>query len=169
MKIYIDTCIFSRLLDLKITNNELEALNLVSDIEKLEFITSEKTLEEFLNTKDDKRRKALRVLFRLVTKVKNIHLTQTEPALWGTIMWGEAPWGGGVTREKPLFKKLKNIFDADDSNHIFQAINNECDYFLTLDRKTILSRIKPNKNELATITKMQFVSPLELYAFVKML
>lgn len=68
MKVYIDTCVFSRLLDLRISDKELDALNSLCDDESIEFITSEKTLDEFLNTKNDKRRKSLRVLFRLITK-----------------------------------------------------------------------------------------------------
>lgn len=77
-------------------------------------------------------------------------------------MFGEAPFGGGVTRVDQQYAKLKEIFDHEDSFHIFQAIKNDCIYFLTLDKKTILSIADANKKVVKEITQMKFVSPVQL-------
>lgn len=162
MKVYIDTCIFSRLLDLRIKKKELIALELMTQNSSIEFMTSEKTLEEFLNTKDDKRRLSLKILFRLINKVQSHNTSYEEPALFGNIMFGEAPWGGSVTRYNPIFEKLETIFDKDDADHIFQAISNDCDYFITLDKKTILSKVDQNEDFIKEFTRLQIVSPVQL-------
>ena len=85
------------------------------------------------------------------------------PAVFGRVMFNEATFNGSVNREDPLFLKLKQIFDEDDAEHIFQAEKNDMDYFLTLDKKTILNRVLSNRNKLkeANVT-LRFVLPTEL-------
>lgn len=64
---------------------------------------------------------------------------------------------------KPLLKKLRNIFDSDDAEHIFQAIVGGCRYFITIDKKTILNRVEDKKVLLEEICPdLEFVSPSEL-------
>lgn len=168
MKVYLDTCILSRLLDMNIDDAELKALDVICDDPRIDLVTSEKTLEEFLNTTNDKRKLTLKVLYKIITKVNKMAITYEAPALFGEAMFGEAMWGGGVTREKPLFKQLKDIFDSDDAMHIFQAISNKCDYFLTYDNKTILSRVKKNMKRIKLIApNTQIVKPSELLLLIK--
>jgi len=69
---------------------------------------------------------------------------------------------GGV-REDPLFTKLKQIFDKDDAELIFQAEKNNLDYFLTLDKRTILNRLREKEDQLKEIgLKVKIVSPSQL-------
>ena len=56
IKVYIDTNILPKVLDRTVDNNQLRALDKICDIEQVNLVTSKKTLEEFLNTKDDKMR-----------------------------------------------------------------------------------------------------------------
>lgn len=78
-------------------------------------------------------------------------------------MFGEATFGGSAIREDPLFTNLKQIFDKDDAEHIFQAIRHNLDYFLTLDRKTILNRVGEREGQLEKLNlEIRFVSPKEL-------
>ncbi|GAB4273925.1 MAG: hypothetical protein Kow00111_27650 [Thermincola ferriacetica] len=78
-------------------------------------------------------------------------------------MFNEACFNGYVEREEPLFTELKQVFDIHDAEHIFQAVKGKCDYFLTLDYKTILNRVTSHQNQLAIICKeMKFVDPVKL-------
>lgn len=153
---------------MNIDDVELKALDDICNDSRVELVTSEKTLEELSNTTNDKRKLTLKVLYKIITKVNKTAITYEAPALFGEAMFGEAMWGGGVTREKPLFKLLKDIFDEDDAIHIFQAISNQCDYFLTFDNKTILSRVPKNMERIKLMApKTQIVKPSELLLLIK--
>lgn len=70
--------------------------------------------------------------------------------------------GGG---EDPVFSSLKRVFELDDAEHIFQAVKAKCDYFLTLDRSTIIDRVHSNRDFLARICpNMEIVDPGSLLA-----
>ncbi len=66
------------------------------------------------------------------------------------------------------YSQLCEIFDRDDAEHVFSAVKSNCDYFLTLDRKTILDRVPTNRDALARVCGgLRFVSPSELLAEVE--
>ena len=88
---------------------------------------------------------------------------KSVPAMYGQVMFNEAAFNGSVDRENPLFTQLKTIFDLDDAEHIFQAHKRNMDYFLTLDKKTIINRAVLNKDKLQqTGISLKFVLPTEL-------
>lgn len=43
--------------------------------------------------------------------------------------------------DKKLLRELREMFDPADAEHIYQAIEGGCRYFLTTDQKTIIDRI----------------------------
>lgn len=162
-KVYVDTCVLSSLINLDMPDPEVDALDKISENENIILVTSDKTLAEFINTKEDKKRVAFKVLFKIISKIPSENVITTHPPLWGSIPWGVAQWGEGYDEEKPLFIKLKQIFKNDDAEHIFQAINAKCDYFLTLDIRTILNKAQKNKSELLVLApQMLFVKPSDL-------
>jgi hypothetical protein len=70
---------------------------------------------------------------------------------------GRSPW------IDPLLAELQKIFDADDAEHITLAVRSSCDYFLTLDEKTILSRVRSYSDRLNVLWgEIEFVNPEQL-------
>ena len=155
-KIYLDTCILSKLLQENIEDEQLVALDKISDNADANLVTSPKTLQEFCNTTNDKRRMALKVLFKIIGKVYAPPHTREYSPLFGDAPWG-VPWGEGGTITEDLFIQLKNFFDHDDAEHIYAAKKAECDFFLTLDMRSIINRYKKNKDKIE-----EFLSPLEI-------
>ena len=65
--------------------------------------------------------------------------------------------------DRELLRKLEQVFDPPDAEHIYQAIQGGCRYFVTLDKKSILDRIEPNQALLDTICNgMEFLPPSDL-------
>jgi len=71
--------------------------------------------------------------------------------------------GGGIPRQDPLYIKLKQLLpDEEDAQHIFQAIKNQVDYFITTDERTILR----HRGELESTYGIRVVTPVELIRLV---
>ena len=163
MKVYVDTCVLSRLLDMNISNDNLDALDKISQLNSVQLVTSQKTLEEFMATTNPKRMKTLKILYTFIQKVQHNKVSYEGPATFGSVLWGSAPFGGGMTTEKKEFKDLKAIFETADAVHIYQALSNKCEYFLTLDEKTILIRAKNKASELKKVVfSMELGNPKDL-------
>lgn len=158
MKVYVDTCLLSGIVNKDISKRELKSIEVLCDSKDVELCTSKKTLDEFLKAKDYKQRVAFKLLYKIITKIPSENLIIQGSATWGSVPWGAATWGDGCSSENKIFAKLKKLFKPDDAEHIFQAVNAKCDYFLTLDNRTIL--LKNNKYELAKIAPgTKLVSP----------
>lgn len=149
MKIYVGTCVLSGIVNKDMPERELKSVEVLCDNKNVELCTSRKTLDEFLNTKTYRQRVAFKLLYKIIAKIPSENLINQYSATWGSVPWGAAEWGDGCSAENKIFAKLKKLFKPDDAEHIFQAINARCDYFLTLDSRTILS--KKNKYESAQI------------------
>lgn len=162
--IYLDTCVLSRITDLKFESDIANALEKICDSEKTELVTSDKTLEEFNNVKNDKKKTAFRLIYKLISKIqKKNPIIVTNSALFGDALFGSVPFGGDDSHVDELLIELNKFFDKDDSDHIYQAIKNDCDYFLTLDYKTIINRYKRNKTEIdSLLSKTKIVDPIDL-------
>jgi hypothetical protein len=66
---------------------------------------------------------------------------------------------GGGSRFDPLYLELKTILpDELDTQHVFQAIKSEADFFVTTDNRTILRHRKDLESRYA----IQMVVPSEL-------
>ena len=156
-KVYLDTCVLSKLNNSKLELDQLKALDKLSDMDNIDFTSSDKMLEEFLNTSDDKTRMELRVLYKLINKLPGRDTTETQTSFLSP--------GFPVPTEakKPLLYKLEKTFDTADAEHIYHAIKGNCDYFLTLDKKSILNKIEKYREKLEEISSgMRYVDPVAL-------
>jgi predicted nucleic acid-binding protein len=156
---YIDSCIVSRVADLRISNSSATALARIASCGRLAFVTSDKTLQEILQASDPKRRAILQFILALLDKVQ-FRTLQLSGAIGGAPI-GSLPIGGQWT--DPLWLELQAIFDRDDAEHITQAVRANCDFFLTLDKSTILDRVKTNSAAVTNLCgRLRVVSPEEL-------
>jgi hypothetical protein len=168
-KIYVDTNLISRLSDLmmgsdelQITDEQADAILAVCNCE-VEFVTSKKMLDEVVLSKNLKQRALLTLLASLAAKVPYKDISFFTSAMLGAAPLGAATLGGGYNREDPMMVELQAIFDANDSEHIFQAIRSDCSYFLTLDRRTIIDKAKNNSEVVQRLCPdLDFVDPEEL-------
>ncbi len=168
-KIYVDTNLISRLSDpikcsdYKVSDAQAEALLQICDAE-VKLVTSKKMLDEVLKSKDLKQRALLTLVATLAAKVPYKDIASFTAATFNSAMLGASTFNGGHSSIDPLLEDLRSIFDVDDAEHIFQAIKNDCSYFLTLDDETILAPASANKENLQTICpNVSFVNPEELF------
>lgn len=154
--IYLDTNILSRIPDLKVTEETASALAKLAGMGMIRFVTSHKTKQEILKTPNPHRNSLLQFLHAIVQKV------ETVPVYYSGAIGGApinaTPINGNWT--EPSYANLKRLFDNDDAEHIVQALKAGCDYFMTLDKKTILNRAKRHALDVESICgKMALLSP----------
>jgi hypothetical protein len=161
IKVYLDTCILSNLRADKIKEEQLTALDKISDYENIVFVTSDKMLDEFLKTTEDRIRITLKILYKLITKIPSKPFIRIEGGLRFPLKF---PMSFGEQVEDKLFSSLKVIFPhKDDVEHIYQATNGGCKYFMTLDEDSILKKAKKFLVELNKICpNLEFVDPVIL-------
>jgi len=162
-KIYLDSnLIFDPSKIENIKENEAEALEILADLkqkEEIEFYTSEKTKREIEKHKNIKKKGILKFYYSFIQNIPEKNIIKS--AIFNEIGFNEVTFNGRV--EDQLFTELKQIFDQNDAEHIFQAEKINLDYFLTLDKKTILNRIKQNANRFKKLNlKIHIVSPTQL-------
>ena len=163
-KIYVDTCIVSKIFDDSIDPTELKALYEVVQNRNIDFNTSHIVLEEFLKHPDDHKRAGLAILFKLF-KLNPKQKPTVALGCYGVPLFGEAMYNDPNEKEDPLFKSIKEVFTQKDRDpeHIFQAVKSGCDYFLTLDERSILRKARNSAKKLNQICpNIKFVSPVEL-------
>ena len=166
MKVYLDTCFISRLTDLKLSEDAARAYQLLAEHQEIHLVTSSKTKQEFANTPNVVRNKALLFLYALFSKIPD-RIGEVSGCL-GSASLGRTMLGGGWV--DPKLKGLREIFDPDDAQHIFLAAKDGCDYFLTLDWKTILSRVQANQPKIVSLCgHMKFTSPVEMLPLLRSL
>lgn len=159
--VYLDTNIFSRVTDLRISADTAEAYRRLADVPDLTLVTSAKTKQEMERTPNEARASVLLFLFGIFSKVP----------------WNVAKCSGSFNSVgfnvcalnsswvHPMLRALRATFDADDADHIFQAAQAGCQYFLTLDDQTILSRVRDNRPLIESLCpQLKFCSPVELIA-----
>jgi predicted nucleic acid-binding protein len=164
LKIYIDSNLISDLS--KVVNfkqEEIDALEELSEDSKLKFYTSEKTKREIDKYQNLKKQGYLKFIYSWLNKIPEKNIIEFIPATFNSVAFNEATFNGGANSEDLLFTNLKQFFDKDDAEHIFQAEKNKLDYFLTLDEKTILNRIKREPDRFKKLhLKIQIVLPSQL-------
>ena len=169
VRVYLDSSFISRITDYPKTgprtlcDEDKHAVDQLSDSDDIEFVTSKKALEEFQKSSDPDRRVILKLVYRLMTKISSEHLVNAS--LYGQALYGQGTYGGSFD---PLYDRLKQIFDDDDAQHIFQAVKAKCNYFLTLDASTILNRARAKEGEVRAVSGgMGFVTPSQLQAQIE--
>jgi predicted nucleic acid-binding protein len=145
-------------------DKHLQALELISENEKVELVTSKKTFDEFEKTPILRTKRHLKVLFKIIQKVYAPPAISHYSGLWGDTPWGVAPFGGGPgIWEHKTYSGLKAVFDKDDAVHIHNAKEGGCDVFLTLDFRTIINRYRKNKSQVCNIiSPMIIADPISL-------
>lgn|GEM_PF-1385629 len=165
-RIYLDTNIVSRINDFRLKEEDARALRAMSekiDKKEIELFTSIKAKEELEKIQQTIQRDFLLFIYNLVKKVPVSNLVVSTPSTFGSISFGTSRFGGGRSTENPLLIKLKTIFDKDDAEHIFQAERSNMDFFLTLDKKSIIDRINDSPDDFRKIgLKINIVLPVDL-------
>jgi len=160
IKVYVDNCVFSKLLRDTINDKEqLKALEKIYDCNYINLVVSEEIFKEFVKTKEDNIRIALKLFYKLIKKIDTANIIRFEGG-W-SFPWKFPRTFGTAVKDKN-FLKLKKIFKNRDEVHIYNAIKADCKYFLTLDYKTILNTVKKD-GVLAEIKEicpdLEFVDP----------
>jgi hypothetical protein len=141
---------------------QLKALEKIYDCNYINLVVSEEIFKEFVKTKENNIRIALKLFYKLIKKIDTANIIRFEVG-W-SFPW-KFPINFGVAEEDKIFSKLKKIFKNGDELHIYNAIKADCEYFLTLDYRTILNKIKKCKvaEEMKEICpNLRFVDPKEL-------
>lgn len=166
LKIYLDTNIVSRANDFRINDKDAKALRLISEKigeNKVSLFTSKKAKKEIERTKPESKKNFLLFIYNMIEKIPNSNLIQVTSGAMGTSQLGTSAMSTGSSSESFLFTQLKNIFDNDDAEHIFQAEKSNMDYFLTLDKKSIINRVSGNHDEFRKIgLNINLVLPSDL-------
>jgi hypothetical protein len=165
MKIYIDCNILSNLvggID-RIDDKTAFALQKLA-LSNQEFFTSPITESEMKNTTNLRVKGAVLFIYKIFSGKKELKPETYEATGWGDALMGEVPWGGGKATN-PALHILNQAFEPCDARHIFQALSNHFDYFLTLDENSILKRYRANHMNIrafCTNGKLKIVNPVEL-------
>jgi predicted nucleic acid-binding protein len=128
MKLYLDTCIVSGLIKEDLGKEEFSALDRILaawQAHQVELCTSKVTLEELSKVPALYRREHNRI-YKLIRLVPIAPEARTDS---GLSLMGV----GGGTRTDPLFTNLKQLLDEVDAKHVFQALKNHVETFLTVD------------------------------------
>ena len=131
---YLDTCLVSGLVKRDLRTLELSALRTILRAHKsgaIAIVTSHVTNDELGRMPEDARAPH-EDIYALLEDLPQAVESRTDSGL--TLMGV-----GGGTREDELFTQLKTMLpDVDDARHLFQAIKNGADYFVTDDERTIV-------------------------------
>lgn len=168
MKIYLDTCTLSFLYKKDVDIKQAEALLSIIKNKDLEIVTSAMTKVEIDNAQNDYDRVVLNILYEMVGKVYAI-----PPKIPYSGRIGETPWGvplgssGYIT--DAIYVTLEPFFkDKNDVAQIYYAVKTKCDYFLTVDKKTILKPYEKNRSVFDELIKpTKIVDPLTLVVQLK--
>ena len=65
-------------------------------------------------------------------------------------------------KDEPLFAELKQLFEPNDAEPLFEAIANNVTYFVTVDHKTILrhGQLLESKYRLKAVDPVQLVNEM---------
>lgn len=133
---YLDTSLIVGLAkrDLRPTEHEaLRELLRLGKAGRIELVTSSVTEEE-ISRYAGELRELQEDIYALLSDVPTVPESRTDS---GMLLMGV---GGGV-RDDPAFAAMKELLPGvDDARHVFQALVNGVDYFVTDDWRTIVSR-----------------------------
>ncbi len=163
MKIYIDNNILSAIIGNEFSDADGEAM-LKLALSDHEFTTSQITKQEMEKAILPKIKGAALFIYKIFGGEKFLNKETYFATGLGDAPLGTVPLGGGEVENTSL-SLLRQAFEPDDARHIFQALSNHSDFFLTLDEKSILKRYRANHMNMksfCTNGKMKIVNPKEL-------
>jgi hypothetical protein len=156
-KAYLDTCIVSGLAKDDLDPLEQTAVMYLLEAHKqgdLKLVTSAVTAREISQIPEEFRR-AHSVIYSLLSDVPSVALGSiTSLSLMGT---------PGPGRDDPMFESLKCLLpDPEDAEHVFQAAQNGVQYFVTVDRSTMLKHAA----QVESVCGVKLVAPSALKSLV---
>jgi len=150
MKVYLDTCIISGLAKEDINESERAALLQILKLHKnkvIETITSPVAKEEIDRIPENYRHRHL----------EEYNLLKGIPAVGYLRLDFFSVSGLGVKQTKEFGALFSLLKDRDDAKHIYQAYRSEVNYFITVDRRSILNKY----DEIYSICKVKVYAPSE--------
>jgi hypothetical protein len=158
MIVYLDTCIISGLArnDIEQTQGKamIELLKL-SEIGTVRFVTSAVALSELEQIPPEHRTPHVAV-YHLLWKIHAF----PEPSLTRLAPWG-GPMGNPARR---IWSRIKRILpDENDVKHVYQAAKHGTDYFVTVDKATILKY----KADLIVEAGVHVIQPSDLLRLIR--
>lgn len=164
-RVYLDTNLISRIRDGRVTARDALALEQLSEFSRhIHYVTSDRLTNEVARTRDPRTRGVLLLLAATLEKVP-WEIANLSGCIGGAPI-GAVSDGGGWTH--PIYAGLFKIFDEADAHHIFLAVQGGCDYFLTIDRRTIIDRLSSHTNRVAELCgRTKIVEPSELAEAVR--
>lgn len=129
-----------------------------------EFFTSPITEIEMQNATIPSVKGGILFIYKIFSGKKKLNPETYETTGFGDALFGEVPWGGG-TATNPALHILYQAFGLSEARHIFQALSNHFDFFLTLDENSILKRYRENHMNIkafCTNGKLKIINPEEL-------
>jgi len=163
MKIYVDNNILSSIAGLLISDENGLALQKLAESKHC-FQTSKITKDEMLKSSNQKVKGAILFIYKIFGGKKFFNKETYLATGFGDATFGSVPWGGGEA-ESPVLSILRQAFEPDDARHIYQALTDHFDYFLTLDENTILKRYRTNYKNIKAFCSnghLKLVNPEEL-------
>jgi predicted nucleic acid-binding protein len=154
-RVYLDTNIISRIFDSRLSQEDADALQALSNRDDVTLVASSAARSELEKTRDPKRRALLGFASRLFNSLpwETVEISGTLNSAPLNTMALNSSW------RHPLLTALEATFDPADAMHIAQARLSSCRFLLTLDRRTILNRVPMMSEDLR-----RQLHPLELCA-----
>jgi hypothetical protein len=156
-KAYLDTCIVSGVAKGDLAEEELSAVMQLLAAHKqgnLKLVTSAVTAREISRIPQQYRR-THSVVYSLLSDVPTV--------LLGSITSLSPRGTPGPGRQESLFRKLKSALpDLQDAEHIFQAAKNGVQFFVTVDRSTILK----HASQVESLCGMKLLTPSTLNCLI---
>lgn len=153
-RVYLDTNTVSRIFDSRLQQTDADALAALAERADVQLAGSAAVRDELAKTRDPKRRSLLAFGFRRLAEQLPWETIELSGAVGGAPV-GALPLSGSWRH--PLLVALEEVFDAPDALHIAQARLSACDFFLTFDHATILSR----RGSMSAVLR-DLLAPLEL-------
>jgi hypothetical protein len=148
IKVYIDTNVIGHSKGC-LKDDDIPALEAIakSKRDEVSFVISDTVEREVGATTDDALRALLVFVARLSERVEvQPHQFPVRSAsFFNSGQLQAINWTGVRIGQAPLYADLRKHFSAVDAEHIFRAITSGCDYFLTLDYRTILDHVEKNQ------------------------
>jgi predicted nucleic acid-binding protein len=138
LKIYCDTNTLPGNADVE--KEESKALQQLQSIEGLKWITSNRVRNEAVKTKDESKRSRLLGEHKereLVPKDEKIVGYNLQPLLYGGFVGFTLI--ADVQDEAMRSELISRGLSRSDAEHVTQAVCNDCDVFLTRDKKSIIT------------------------------
>jgi predicted nucleic acid-binding protein len=149
--VYFDTCIIGNLVKQDASPADIAALRTILDAaneRRIDLVASTVAREE-INKIPEQYRLAHETIYSLLSRLPGSRVTWVE----------ETSTGGARVVQDPRFTDINQVLrDENDSRHFFQAVDNQVDFFLTTDQRSVLNQA-PTLEQRFTVRP---VSPTQL-------